>query len=249
VIGAGKQGDWQGLGPLKAELERDTGVTITADALDELTRRTLQREDDRDGGVRVDSTERLAGEFRKLASLAGSGGTIDRSLVEKAVEDRGEEDKWKILDAVGEGRAADASHGIDRYLAAADDPIATRLSFFGLLAGFARLLTEVAGVARRQGVPRGERSYSRFKSRLAPRLQDPGAAVGRNPLEKVHPYRLHRAYLAASRLSPERLARLPERVLEAELALKGGSRRPRAVLAALVAHLAGEPVGTSAAGR
>jgi hypothetical protein len=242
TIGSNKKGEWEGLGPLKAQLESDTGVTIRPDALDELTRRTLQREDDRGGGARVNSTERLAGEFRKLASLAGEGGTIDRALVEDAVDDRGDEDKWKILDAIGEGRAADALVRIDRYLAAAEDPIGAQLAFFGLLAGFAKLLTEVAGVARLAGVPRGERSYNRFKSQMAPRLKAKLGPVD-NPLAKVHEFRLHRAYLAASRLPPELLARLPRHALEAELALKGGSRRPRAVLADFVAHLAGEPVG------
>lgn len=237
-----KRGQWEGLSTLAAELERDTGVAIRPDALGELARRTLQREDSRKGGgVKPDSTERLAGEYRKLASLTGPGGVIERALVEEATDDRGEQDVWKILDAIGEGSAAEALHRLDRYLAAAEDPMAARLSFFALLAEFARHLTAIAGMARVAKVSRGERNYNRFKSTLAPLLQADRPGLGKNPIGTLHPFRLHRAYLAASRLPAPLLASLPARTLEAELALKGGSRRPRVVLAALVADLAGVP--------
>lgn len=239
-IEAAKGGRWQGLKAVTAELERDTGIAIRPDALEELTRRTLQQEDSRKGGgVKVDSTERLAGEYRKLASLAGPGGVIEKSLVEETIDDRGEEDVWKILDAIGAGHAAEALHRLDRLLAAAEDPMAARLSFFALLAEFARHLTAVAGMARVAKVSRGERNYNRFKSDLAPLLQAERPGLGKNPIGSLHPFRLHKAYLAASRLPAALLASLPARTLEAELALKGGSRRPRVVLAALVSDLAG----------
>lgn len=239
-VEAGRKGGWEGLRALTEELARETGVGIREDATRELARRTLQQEDRRQGGgVRADSTERFAGEYRKLASLAGSEGVIDRGLVERAVDDRGEEDVWKILDAIGEGRAADALQRLDRLLAAADDPVGARLSFFALLADFARNLAAVAGMARIAGVRRGERSYNRFKEDLAPRLKDARPERGSNPIAKMHPFRLHRLYLAASRLPAPTLAILPARALEAEMALKGGSRRHRAVLAAFVCDLAG----------
>jgi hypothetical protein len=244
-VGTDRRGRWEGLEGLAAELERETGVGIEPGALRELGRRTLQLEDRRSGGgVRVDSTERLAGEYRKLSSLAGDSGAIDLELVQSAVDDRGEENVWKILDAIGEGRTADALHGIDRLLAAADDPIAARLSFFGLLANFARHLTAVAGMARVVGVPRNERSFERFKRELAPRLQEDRPGMGTNPLAGIHPFRLHKAYLAASRLPTGLLATLPAKTLEAEIALKGGSRRPQAVLAVLVSEIAGAAVAS-----
>jgi hypothetical protein len=136
-----------------------------------------------------------------LASLAGAGVEIDQALVEEAVDDRGDEDKWKILDAIGEGRVADALRGIDRYLAAADDPIAARHSFFGILATFARRLTAVAGLARLRGVPRGERNYSRFRDDLAPRLKDPSAGAGKNPLAALHPFPLRSSKLLRRKLN------------------------------------------------
>ena len=82
VLALGKvesdRGSWQGLDPLAKELERQTGVAITTDALAELARRTLRQESDRQGrgtgGVEADSTARLAGEYRKLANLLGRRG-------------------------------------------------------------------------------------------------------------------------------------------------------------------------------
>lgn len=242
-------GGWQGLAGLARELERQTGVAIAPDALEELARRTLRQGRDRRGGVDADSTARLAAEYRKLASLSGQAGQagqagarrgIDLAMVEEAVEDRGKEDVWQLLDAVGEGRGDEALERLRRMMATADDELATRLSFFSLLADFCRQLTAVAGMMRAARVPAGERSYPRFKSRWAPTLQGavPGLAdEAPNPLSGLHPYRLHRAYLAASRAPEEALRDLPARVLETELRIKGESGDADVALADLVAYL------------
>ncbi|MGH9465238.1 MAG: hypothetical protein ACRD0X_06290, partial [Thermoanaerobaculia bacterium] len=161
-----------------------------------------------------------------------------RALVEATVADRGDEDVLKLLDAIGSGEVGQALTRAERYLAAAEDPVAARLSLFALLAGFARHLTAIAGMAHAAGLPRGEKSYQRFKAQLAPRLQEVGPGGGASPFKGWHAYRLHRTYLAASRLPSERLARLPWQVLEAELLLKGGSRKPEVVLSELVTELA-----------
>ncbi len=237
TVDQNRRGSWEGLESIVRQLESETGVGIDRPALDELARRTLQQNDYRSGGgAREASTERLAGEYRKLASLA-TGGRIDRELVEDAVDDRGSENVWKILDAIGAGNAGEALHRLDRLLAASEDPERERLSFFGLVAGFAGNLTAIAGLARANGVPRNERNYNRFKSQLYPKLTAP-TPTGRNPLAGQHAFKLHRAYLAASRLPAEVLSRLPTRVLEAEVALKGGTRRPEAALAVLITELA-----------
>ena len=59
------RGSWQGLDLLAGELERQTGVGITPDAMAELARRTLRQESDKSGrttgGVDADSTARFAG--------------------------------------------------------------------------------------------------------------------------------------------------------------------------------------------
>ena len=62
-------------------------------------------------------------------------------------------------------------------------------------------------------------------------------AGGKNPLAGLHPFRLHRAYLAASRLPEPLLAKLPSDLLETEFQLKGESGEADVALARLVARL------------
>lgn len=247
VLGLGRvesdRGSWQGLDLLAQELERQTGVAITADALAELARRTLRQEnDDRGrgrgtGGVDADSTARLAGEYRKLANLLGEDGKIDRKLVEQTVEDRGEEDVWQLLDAISAGRGGEALDRLHRLIASAEDPLAARLSFFSLLASFCRQLVAVRGMMRVARVPANEANYGRFKNSHAPALQSEIPTGGKNPLAGLHPFRLHRAYLAACRLPEPLLARLPAELLDTELQLKGESGEADVALARLVARL------------
>jgi hypothetical protein len=238
------RGGWQGLEPIAEELERQTGVAIAPDALSELARRTLRQEGEgrnRVGkGIDADSTARLAGEYRKLANLAQGAGErrIGRKLVEQNVEDRGEEDVWQLLDAVATGRAAEALDRLRRLLTSSEDPLAARLSFFSLFASFCRQLTAIRGMMRAVRVPAGESNFGRFRDRLAPALQGELPGGGKNPLAGIHPFRLHRAYLAASRLPEPMLARLPSDVLETELQLKGESGEADAALADLVARVA-----------
>ena len=262
---AGRGGAWEGLDLLAAELERQTGVAIARDALAELARRTLRQEDSRGkkgggsfgggGGADADSSARFAGEYRKLADLAqgqargqaagqGPGQTevrIEKRLVEQAVEDRGEEDVWQLLDAVAQGRTHEALDRLERLIGGAEDPGNARLGFFSLFASYCRQLTALRGLMRVARVPAGEGNFARFKDRLAPALQGeiPGLPEGaKNPLAGLHPFRLHRAYLAASRMPERLLARLPSDVLEAELRLKGESGEADAALALLVTRVA-----------
>jgi hypothetical protein len=251
------RGGWQGVDLLAAELERQTGIGISGEALAELTRRTLRKPGDRPAGgrggeavgasVTSDSTARLAGEYRKLANLARAAGDrrIERRTVEEAVEDRGEEDVWKLLDAVGAGHGGEAMDRLQRLLISAEDPLAARLSFFALLATFCRRLTAIRGMMRVARVPAGETNYNRFTARLAPALQGdlPG---GKNPLAGVNPWALFRAYLASRRLPARIAARLPWEVLETELQLKGESGEADAALARLVVHLSTAVKGAAA---
>lgn len=232
-----ERGTFQGLEPLAAELERQTGVGIARDALNALAQRTLRQAGrGGPGGIDPASSGRFAAEYRKLSNLA-PGGRIDKALVEQSVEDRGQEDVWQLLDAVSAGKGGEALSRLHRLLAGADDLMAERLSFFSLLAGYCRQLTAVRGLMRVHKVPGGEESYPRFKSRWAPALQGE-MAVGKNPIAGLHPFRLHRVYLAASRLPEGMLARLPADVLDTELALKGESDGADTALARLVARLA-----------
>jgi hypothetical protein len=247
-VEAARGGAWEGIEGLAAELERQTGTAIARDALAELARRTLRQEGDgRKGGsgsAEADSTARFAGEYRKLAGLVGGGapgapgGKIDRKLVLRAVEDRGEEDVWQLLDAVAQGRPGEALDRLHRLIGSAEDPLAMRLSFFSLFASFCRQLTALRGMMRLARVPAGDENYSRFKDRHAPSLQGSLPTGGKNPLAGIHPFRLHRAYLAASRLPEPLLARLPALVLDTELLLKGEGTEADAALAQLVGRVA-----------
>ncbi len=241
IEAAERGGGWQGLDLLGEELERQTGVAIAADALAELAHRTLRQESDgrrTSKAIEGDSTARLAGEYRKLANLVPEGGRIERKLVEQAVEDRGEEDVWQLLDAVAAGRGAEALDRLHRLLTSAEEPLNARLSFFSLFAGFCRQLTAIRGMMRAARIPPGEANYGRFKDRHAPALQGEVPGGGKNPLAGLHPFRLHRAYLAASRLPEPLLAKLPSDLLETELQLKGESSEADTALAVLVARVA-----------
>ncbi|MCM2269045.1 MAG: hypothetical protein NDJ75_02975 [Thermoanaerobaculia bacterium] len=237
-----KQGHVAGLDGMAAELARETGARLRRDAAVELARRTIRGEDTRRGGaadgVDADSAARFAAEYRKLAALAADG-DIDRALVAANVSDRGQEDVFQVLDAIGDGRAGEALEKIARRLAGAEDPLLERLSIFGLLAGFARHLAAVSGALRATGARAGVSSYPSFKERVAPQLQGEIDGVDANPLKGMHAFRLHRIYLAASRLAPANLAALPARTLETERRLKGDSGDPDAALAAFVVALAG----------
>jgi len=235
-----KGGGWQGLELLAGELKRETGVSIEAAALQELARRTIMRSTARGSGadaVDADSTSRFAAEYRKLATMA-SGASIDRQLVEATVEDRGDEDAWKILDAIGAGDLRDALFRVRRLLGSAEDPLAARLSFFSLVASFGRQLAAVSALLDSTGVSRNETSYQRFKTQIAPALQLEGADGLKSPVAKLHPYRLFRVYQMACRIPASELADMPSRILQTELRLKGESSEPDAALTALVCDLA-----------
>lgn len=241
-VEASRDGDWQGLAPLVAELERETGAAIARNAVPELARRTLKQKGDfKSRQVDPESTSRFAAEYRKLASLAGRDG-ITRQLVEESVEDRGEQDVFQILDALGYGRGGESLDRLRRYLSAADDPVGARLRFFSLLARFCRQLVAIAGLVQLQNMPWGEGNYRVFKDRFAPRLQGELLEGLPSPLAGAHPYQLHRAYLTASSICRNPRARvalseLPSWVLETELRLKGEASDGDAALVALLGRI------------
>jgi len=238
VVSDRRQG-WQGLDAVARQLAKEVGVDIAPDALAELARRTLKQE--RQGSsAGAESTARLAGEYRKLANLAHGEGKnrIDRRMVAAAVEDRGEEDVWKILDAIGAGRGGEALDRLHRLLAADDDLAGARLGFFGLLASLCRQITAIRGLMRVHEVPASVRGYDTFKSQWAPRLQADLAGGEKSPLAGLNPFRLFKAYQTACKVPEADAATLPWLVLETELRLKGGSDDPDAALAHLVTHLA-----------
>ena len=236
-VEADRRGNWTGVDSIVEELSRETGCSIDANAVSELVRRTLKQQQGwGNQSARADTTARFAAEFRKLSALAPEG-RISRSLVVEVVKDRGEEDIFKILDAIGSGRSDEALSRLRRMLESAEDPMAVRLGFFSQLATFCRHLAAISGMIQASGLPAGERNYNRFKSGLASKLQAPVPGTEVAPLSGLHPYRLHRAYLAAGRFSAPKLRTLLADVLDVEMQLKGESANPDAALTLLVSRL------------
>ncbi|MDQ1349611.1 MAG: hypothetical protein QG573_2992, partial [Acidobacteriota bacterium] len=200
-ITVGRQG-FEGLQALAAELERETGVKIERPALDALAKRTLRSEEGfgERKEIDADSTARFAGEYRKLAALSG-GAPIQVALVGSNVEDRGQEDIFQLIEAIGTGRAAEALTKLQRYLGSAEDPLTARLQFFGLLSAFCRQVVAIRGIVTAVKAPAAERDYNRWKSRWAEPMQGEVPGLAKNPLAGLHPFRLHKAYLAAGRIS------------------------------------------------
>ncbi len=236
-VEAGRGGRWQGLEPLVKELAKECGAKIAPDATAELAQRTLRQSGDfSNRRTDAESTARFASEFRKLAGLAQDG-RITRQMVEQTVEDRGDQDVWQILDAVGGGQGAEALARLRRYLTSADDSVRARLSFFGILVRFCRQLVAVAGLVKLHEIPWGERNYNRFKDRLAPLFQGEMPHGGPSPLAGTHPFQIYRAYQTAAAMPPDAIAKLPWWMLETELMLKGDSTDADAALSQLVARL------------
>jgi DNA polymerase III delta subunit len=242
-VTSSRQG-WQGLKPLVAELERETGVAMELRAMEELAKRTLRQESafSKQGATAAAaSSARFAAEYRRLAGLTLEG-SISEAQVRDTTADRGEQDVWSILDSIGRGGAAGATEAVeklDRYLAAASDRMAARFSFWSLLVALCRHMTAISGAFSAKLVSPGETNYGKFKASIAPRLQAALPSGSAGPLARVNVFRLHRAYLVASRMPASRLATLPAKVIETEKLLKGGSKSPDTALIAFVVELAG----------
>jgi len=232
-VTAQRQGGWQGADRLAATLAEETGTKAEPAATKELAERTLKRKArDRSGVVDAASAARFAAEYRKLATLVD--GDIAVADVRRVVTDRGDQDVFQIMDAVGAGRSGEALHKFSRYLDAATDPEAARLGFFAQLAEFCRHLAWIEARLAETGAQRGMTNYPQFKQRLAPVIAAENDVDG---LHKIHPFRLHKAYLAASRLPSGCGAGLPEKVLVAERRIKGDSRSPNLAVDVLLADL------------
>ncbi len=91
-------------------------------------------------------------------------------------------------------------------------------------------------MAKLRRVPPGVGNYNQFKTRWAPQLQA-DLEQGKNPLSGLHPFRLHRAYMAASQMDRSLLARLPWLVLETEMRIKGDSAKADVAVAVFLARL------------
>jgi len=248
-----RRGNVGGLDAVVAELTSETGIGIDRGAAQELARRTLRKASSRsEPGVEADSAARFAAEYRKIAETVRDGaGRVDLATVKEMVVDRGDQDVWKLLDAIAEQRPADALAQLRRHLDSTPERIPARLSFFALLARFCEQLATVHGLIAALDLP-AERNFNRFKAHVLPKLSAELPGGKAHPLMRIHPYRLHRIFQAASARGPEAgqaMAALPWEVLETEVRLKGGSADGDTALEALVVAVAGAGAGESGGGR
>jgi DNA polymerase-3 subunit delta len=151
-------------------------------------------------------------ELLKLAIFVGSRQQIETADVDKLVGSSRAESTWKIFDAIGEGRSADALALLDRLFDQGEEPLR-------ILGAFSMQLRRLAQAARQhqRGAP------------LSAALQEAG----------VPPFGIRACEQQLKHLGPRRASRLYDWLLEADFGLKGGSPLPpRTLLERLVVRLA-----------
>ncbi len=244
-----RRGGIGGLDAVLAELARETGVGIDRAAAQELARRTLRKTGNwGESAVEAESAARFAAEYRKIAAgMPSRSGRIDRAAVEESVVDRGEEDVWKLVDAIEGQRPGDALALLRRYLDSAADRNGARFSFLSLFARRCEQLAVVHGIAMTHRLPE-QGHFNGFKVRVLPKLMAEWPETAKKPA----PWALFRVYQAAMvRRSPAQvaaIAELPWKILEAEVRLRGGSADGDTALEAVVAAVAGTGAAAGRAG-
>lgn len=155
----------------------------------------------------------LAAEVEKLATFVGDRKEIGREDVARVVGAGRIETIWKVLDAATTGRSGDALDDLDRLLTSGEHPV-------GLLAAMTASLRKVhhAGQLRRS------------KVELREACKQAGIPTFPAAIESTRKQHAH--------LGPTRVDQLPERLLRADLDLKGSSRLPpRTILERLLVEL------------
>jgi len=171
----------------------------------------------------------LCQEVRKLALLADAQQGIDEPLVRENVGSWRTRKTWDMVDAVAEGRAADALSQLDRLLAAGEQPHA-------LFPQMASTLRKFAAAAR--VFERAEQRGRRISLRSA--LEQAGTP----------PFKISAAETQLKQIGRERAKQLYTWLLQADLELKGHNStkdRARRVLETLVVKLAKQTKAVPAA--
>lgn len=165
-------------------------------------------------------------EVARLALLAGEGQTIDAKLAQEHVGGWRVRTAWDLVDAVADGRAADALAQLDRLLLAGEQPI-------GLLAQLGATLRKFGAAAAH--VEAAEREGRR------PSLSAAIKAAG------FPPFKAGDAERQLRQIGRERARQLAEWVLEADLAMKGHNSQPARARTELERLIVG--LSTDASGR
>ncbi len=165
------------------------------------------------GSVDADSTARFSAEYRKLASLVRRREAS--TSLDRARQRRGSRRGGGLADprrARRRARRDEALAKIRRRVAGAEDPLAERLYVLR-----PPLRIRAAGRwpwrerSRQRALGAARASFETFKNRVAPALQKALTEAGLGALAKLHPFRLHKAYLAAARFPAERLSHASRR--------------------------------------
>ena len=167
----------------------------------------------------------LVQEVAKLALLVGDDRVIDVELVRQNVGGWRARTTWEMIDAVADGRAADALAQLDRLIAAGEKP-------HGVLPQMASSLRRFATAAQLIEVAEAE------KRRLP--LRDALSQAG------VLPFKLNDAERQLRQIGRPRAKQLTRWLLAADLAIKGHNSsddRARIELERLIVRLAGVEQG------
>ncbi|MCH2114208.1 MAG: DNA polymerase III subunit delta [Pirellulales bacterium] len=173
----------------------------------------------------------LCQEIARLALLVEHDQSIDANLVRNNVGGWRTRTTWDMIDAVADGRAADALEQLDRLLIAGEHPHA-------LLPQMASALRRFAAAARIYG--QSERTGTKISLRTA--LQQSG----------VKPFKLKDAEPQLRQIGRQRAAQLYGWLLAADLDLKGHNstdERARRVLETLIVRLSKTMSAPAAVGR
>lgn len=162
-------------------------------------------------------------ELAKLALTVGPGGKVTAETVTQLVGSWRTRTTWEMLDALLDGKSAEAFVQLDRLILGGENPIA-------LLGQISATLRRLA--AAMQLIRSTEATGRRMALREA--LQQAG----------VKPFVLEKTERQLRRLGRERAEQLYRWLLETDLDLKGASALPpRTVLERLVVQLAAPPAG------
>lgn len=180
----------------------------------------------------------LASEIEKLATYVGNRAEITEADVALLASPSGESSVWALSDAIGDRDLPKALQLLDQLLFQGESAVGM---LFALIGGVRNLLLVRELIDRKvlQSYP----DYGRFKAsldRLPPGIGDEYSSDRRfNPL-LVHPFRLHKLVLQASRFTLGELRRAMESMLEANKQLVSSSLDDKIVMEQLLIGMLGK---------
>ncbi len=202
--------------------------------------------------VQTDSrAELFAAELEKLLEWAGAGGLVRAVDVRENVQDESSEDVYALYEAIGRREAGEALVRLERLFSGRQVRAGEReldtdeswpVSFFGMLAGEVRrmLLIRARLEEKDTALLDSAMSYSAFRGRVLPLLEQPVAPFGRSSFQnaqgQVTGYLWYKVARRAARYTTRELSSALARAAEADVRLKS-SAPPLETLSAFVGEL------------